>query len=176
MKAGDVIFLDAGVVGMLAHPQGGDEPRRCRAWARGMIWGGVRLCMAEVTDYELRREMIRRDAKASLRRLDELRAGLDFAPITSDAMGIACHLWAESRKRGRPPAANTRLDCDIILAAQAIREAGPGREVVIASANRKHLDQFLDTRPWDMIELIGVDGIGEIGHSRPVGAAPGHTA
>ena len=174
MKAGDLLFLDAQVVGVLAHPRGGDEPRRCRAWARRMIEGGVRLFLAEVSDYEVRRELIRLGATAGLRRLDQLRLTLDFAPITTGAMGVAARLWAESRRRGLPTGSSNAVDCDVILAAQALQAAGPNRSVAVASANVRHLEQFLDVRPWDRFDPDPSEPSGQSDISWPLVSAPGH--
>ena len=174
MKPGDLLFLDAQVLGILAHPRGGDEPRRCRAWARQMVAAGVRLFVAEVADYEVRRELIRLNATAGLRRLDQLRLTLDFAPITTAAMGVAARLWAESRRRGLLTGPASAVDCDVILAAQALQAAGVNRSVAVASANVKHLGQFLDARPWEQFALDTADPSVPPGTSWPVVAAPGH--
>ena len=176
MNPGDLLFLDAGVLGLLAHPGGVDEARRCRAWARRMLEAGVRLFVAEISDYEVRRELIRIAATAGLRRLDQLRATLDYAPITSASMGVAGQLWAESRRRGIPNGPDVSVDCDVILAAQALQAAGPTRSVVVASENVKHLGQFLDTRPWERINPHGSDASGHPVPSWPLVSAPGHTA
>ncbi len=177
MNAGDLLFLDAGVLSLLTHPRGGEEPRRCRAWARSMLEAGVRLFVAEVTDYELRRELIRAKALAGLRRLDQLRTALDYAPITTAAVGVACHLWAESRQAGRQTAADASLDCDVLLAAQALQAAGVNRSVMIASANVKHLEQFLTVRPWERIfpaNLVVPVVLSTPDHSSPLATTPVH--
>ena len=160
MNPGDLVFLDAQVLGLLTHPRAGDEPRACRARAKKMIAAGVRLFIPEIADYELRRELVRRNRQGVLRQLDLLRASLDFAPITSPAIVVASNLWAECRARGRPPTSDIALDADVILAAQALQAAGPDRSVVVASANVKHLGQFLDTRPWDRISLSNPSDMG----------------
>lgn len=174
MTTDTLLFLDAGVVGMLAHPRGGEEPGRCRAWARGLLWAGVRLFVAEVTDYEVRRELIRAGATAGLRRLDQLRASLDYAPITTAAVDVACRLWAESRRRGRQTGPNYCLDCDVILAAQALQAAGADRPVAVATSNVRHLSQFLDARPWGAIALPEPSNPMADVRSWPLLAAPGH--
>lgn len=153
IRPGTLLFLDAGTLSLLAHPRGGEKARAARAWARSLLEGDVRLFVAEVSDYEVRRELERVGAEASLRALDELRASLVFAPITSPAMILAGRLWAESRRRGRATCAPERLDGDVILAAQALTAAGSTRSVAVASPNTRHLDQFLDVANWSTIEI-----------------------
>ncbi len=146
-----LVFLDAEPLGLLAHPRGGEAARRCREWAEGLLRSGVRLFVAEVTDFEVRRELASRGATAGLRRLDELVGALDFAPITTPAMIRASGLWAEARRRGRPTAGPQSLDADVILAAQALTAAGEGGSLTIATPNVRHLGLFTDARPWGEI-------------------------
>ncbi len=143
-----MVWLDAGPLGLVSNPRGGPEARACRDWARRLLGAGVRIFVSEVADFEVRRELTRKGADAGLRRLDAVREALEFAPVTSAAMLRASELWAESRRRGRPTASPLALDCDVILAAQALTAAAGGQSVTVASRNGRHLGQFLDARPW----------------------------
>lgn len=99
----------------------------------------------------MRRELIRAGKLAGIKRLDELKSQIPYRPLTSEVMLLAAQLWADARKRGRPTADPSALDGDVILAAQAILEANPGNEVVIATTNVGHLSQFVDAREWRLI-------------------------
>jgi len=55
----------------------------------------------------------------------------------------AAELWAAARRRGRPTADLKALDCDVILAAQAMEQ-----EAVVATENVGHLSQFVTTCFW----------------------------
>ena len=153
VRPGTMLFLDAGILSLLAHSRGGDKARTARAWASDLIRGGVRVFIAEISDYEVRRGLIRVGATAGLRGLDGLRAALDFAPITTPAMFLAAQLWAESRNRRQATCDPNRIDADVILAAQALTAAGADRPVAVASPNARHLAQFLEVSDWTEIQI-----------------------
>ncbi|MEG3847308.1 hypothetical protein QT971_10845 [Microcoleus sp. herbarium19] len=108
--------------------------------------------LPEIADYEVRRELIRADKMAGISRLDQLKIGIKYLPISTETMLLAAQLWAEARRRGRPTADPKALDADVILAAQAILVANEGHEVIIATTNVGHLSQFIDAREWRQIE------------------------
>jgi hypothetical protein len=60
-------------------------------------------------------------------------------------------LWAQARNEGYATADNSALDCDVILAAQALLVAEDGFEVIVATRNVGHLGQFVDAREWQTI-------------------------
>ena len=169
MRPGDLVFLDAQVLCQLSYPDGGEKGRLVRAWARRLIEAGVRCFVPEVSLYEVRRELIRARKTAGVRQLESLRSALDYAPVTTPAWDLAGALWAESRARGRPTGPDLSIDADVLLAATALTAAGTNRGVVVASANVKHLAQFVPTRPWDQIEpeespaVLGFPGVAVAG-------------
>jgi predicted nucleic acid-binding protein len=146
-----LVFLDTGPLGLMSHPRARTDADRCRRWAQNLMAAGVRLVVPEICDYELRRELIRAKKTAGLRRLDQVKAAVDYAPLTTDAMLLAAELWAQARNRGRPPAPPDALDGDCILAAQALLSTGPGDVVTVATDNVGHLAQFVDAQPWETI-------------------------
>jgi predicted nucleic acid-binding protein len=146
-----LVFLDTGPLGMVSNPRGRPQAIRCRQWARDLLAAGVRVFVPEVADYEVRRELLRVGATAGIRRLDQVKAGLEYAAITTDVMQRAAELWAQARRAGRPTAAPDALDGDCILAAQALLAAGPGDAVTVATDNVGHLGLFVDARPWDQV-------------------------
>jgi predicted nucleic acid-binding protein len=146
-----LVVLDAGPLGLVANPKGRPRAVQCRQWARDLLAAGLRVVVPEIADYEIRRELLRRGATASLQRLDQVKAGLEYDPITTAVMLRAAALWAAARRAGRPTAPPEALDGDCLLAAQALLAAGPGDVVTVATDNVGHLAQFVDARPWETI-------------------------
>lgn len=146
-----VVLLDAGPLGQVTNPAASPENDRCNEWLKSMLAGGVPVVVPEVSDFEVRRELLRAGKVRGLRQLDRFKAVLAYHPITTETMLLAAELWAEARRRGRPTADPKELDCDVILAAQALLVARSGDEPVIATTNVGHLAQFVDARPWQAI-------------------------
>jgi predicted nucleic acid-binding protein len=147
-----LILLDSGPLGLLANPSGSAQPARAREWAQNVIRSGGRFAVPEISDYEVRRELLRADKPDGLRRLDVLGRGLGYEPLTTATMRVAAELWAEARRRGLPTAIDAALDGDVILAAQA-RQLSPFHDrVVVATTNAKHLSRFVDAEVWDQID------------------------
>jgi predicted nucleic acid-binding protein len=146
-----LVFLDSGPLGMISHPRGGPDHARCRQWVWDLQAARVRVFVPEIVDYEVRRELIRAHKPAGLRRLDQVKGALEYAPITTAAMLRAAELWAQARRAGRQAASDEALDADCILAAQALQAAGLADVVTVATENVAHLGQFVDARPWDQV-------------------------
>jgi predicted nucleic acid-binding protein len=146
-----LVFLDAGPLGMVSNPRGKPPALRCRQWVKDLAASGVRVIVPEIADYEVRRELLRVRATAGIRRLDQVKATLDYLPITTDVMLRAAELWADARRAGMPTSAPDALDGDCILAALALLAAGPGDVVTVATDNVGHLARFVNARPWDQI-------------------------
>jgi hypothetical protein len=146
-----LVFLDSGTLGMVANPRGKARNVQCRQWSRILLGSGVRVFVPEICDYEVRRKLIHIGSTEGLIRLDQLKIGFDYAPITTDVMQLAAELWAQSRHRGTPTASDDALDGDVILASLALLSAGPGDTVTVATDNVGHLAQFVDSQPWEKI-------------------------
>lgn len=148
-----LIFLDTGTLGLIANPKAEQRAIACTKWASDLFSAGVRVIVPGIADYESRRELIRRrqEGIAGLRRLDAIREGYEFAPITQEAVDEAAVLWAKIRNAGLPTADDKALDGDCILAAQALLAAEPGDVLTVASDNVRHLSRFLDARRWEEI-------------------------
>jgi predicted nucleic acid-binding protein len=150
-----IIVLDTGVVGLLTHPEAAPEPERCRQWLAELVASPDSVILPEVVDYEMRRELVRRRATAAIRRLDNLPQLATYLPINTAAMRLAAELWARVRQKGRPTAADTSLDADAILAAQALLLKGAAEEVIFATTNIKHLILFAPAQLWHEITPSG---------------------
>jgi hypothetical protein len=62
---------------------------------------------------------------------------------------MLAELWAQIRRRGRPTAHEKTLDADAILGGQAATLSD--KEVVIATANPRHLARFVAASQWQEI-------------------------
>ena len=146
-----IVFLDSGPLGLLANARGKPQADRCRQWIKDLSEAGVRIFVPEIADYEVRRKLIHIGATAGIRRLDQIKATLDYAPITTDVMIRAAKLWADLRRAGTPTAAPGSLDGDCILGAQALLSVGQGDVMTVATMNVGHLSRFVDARLWESI-------------------------
>ncbi len=142
----DVVLLDAGPLGMVSHPRASVA---IVEWLARLVAAGIPVMIPEIADFEVRRELLRVGRRRGVERLDQLRVGLEFVPITSDAMLRAAAFWADARRRGRATAGDQSLDADVILAGQA---ATLGRgQVVVASSNPRHIARFVPAQRWQDI-------------------------
>lgn len=148
-----LVVLDSGPLGLLSNPSDAEAPSQCRQWMIDLIEEGNRAVVAEIADYEVRRELLRAGKDLGLERLDTLIGALGLEPITTTTMRRAARLWAEARRDGRPTAPDPALDGDVILAAQAIglTDIDDDVVVVVATTNPKHLSRFVPSRPWDEV-------------------------
>jgi predicted nucleic acid-binding protein len=137
---------------MVTNPKATPLTVECQLWLDSLPARGYKAVLPEITDYEVRRELMRAGKVAGIRQLDLLKNFIQYLPISTEVMLKAAELWADSRQRGRSTADPKELDGDVILAAQAILLVNEGHEVVIATTNVGHLSQFVDAREWRLIE------------------------
>lgn len=135
------VVLDTGPLGRLAHPR---PTADIEAWFTDLAAAGAIIAIPEVADYEIRRSLILHGLSASIAELDRLKSAFTYLPITTPVMLRAASLWAEARRRGRATAPDQALDCDVILAAQAL-EFG----AVVATENVRHLSRFVEAFHWN---------------------------
>lgn len=138
-----IVLLDSGPLGLITNPKAMDLANECREWMREQTARGVRFCLPEVVDYEIRRELLLGNKVRGIARLDLLKSAVRYLPITTPIMAKAAELWAEVRRRGMPTAHPKALDCDVILGAQALSVNG-----VVATENVGHLSRFVTARHW----------------------------
>jgi predicted nucleic acid-binding protein len=137
---------------MVSNPRATPANDAAKQWLRQVLASDTVVIVPEISDYEVRRELLRVGSQRGLARLDELSETLSYLPLTTAAMRLAADLWAQARRAGIPTAAAAALDCDVILAAQASVFAQPGEDVLIATANVAHLGRFFPARLWSEIE------------------------
>ena len=150
----EAVFLDAGPLGMVTQKRGIAEAEACRRWVNDLTNAGVRIIMPEVTDFEIRRELLRAGKTSALLRLDSfIVARADrYLPINTTAMRRAAELWADARNKGVPTADARALDADVILAAQALTAGIPDSNIVIASVNVRHISRYVAADLWSNIK------------------------
>lgn len=134
------IMLDAGPLGRIAHPRPKPE---IALWLEEMLAAGVEIIIPEIADYEVRRNLLLADLAKSVERLDHLKRFLTYLPLSTDAMMKAAQLWAEARKSGQPTADPKEMDCDVVLAAQAMTAGA-----IVVTENIGHLSRFVEAKHW----------------------------
>ncbi|MFL9450116.1 MULTISPECIES: type II toxin-antitoxin system VapC family toxin [Nostocales] len=95
-----IVVLDSGPLGMLTNPKPSELTIECGAWVESLWSKGYRLIMPEIVDYEVRRELLRANKLAGIRRLNEFKMRLEYVPIDTATMLQAAKFWAEARRRG----------------------------------------------------------------------------
>ena len=148
-----LILLDAGPIGLLSTRHGIQAADRCRVWIDALVKSRGIVVIPGGADYEVRRELLRMDARANLALLDDLRGRFGLLVPTDDVWIRAAEFWAIVRRAGKPTADPHALDADCLLAAQASLIARPGDVVTIATTNVAHLNRFpgIDAREWTAI-------------------------
>jgi predicted nucleic acid-binding protein len=144
------IVLDAGPLGLVTNPKQSPQSLACAHWLQVLVASGARVVLPEISDYEVRRELIRAEKRNGIERLDALAGLLHYVPLSTAAMRRAAILWAEARQQGQPTAGDKALDGDVILAGQAITLQEP--DVLIATTNVGHLSRFAPAELWQNIK------------------------
>ena len=138
-----IVLLDAGPLGRVSNPNASPANRECYEWMESLVSKGAEVCLPEIADYEVRRELLRARKLKGIARLDILKNAVSYLPLTTAIMLKAAELWAECRQGGLPTADSKALDCDVILAAQAIGVNG-----IVATDNVGHLARFVTAKTW----------------------------
>ncbi|MFP4440846.1 MAG: type II toxin-antitoxin system VapC family toxin [Chloroflexaceae bacterium] len=146
-----LILLDTGPLGLVTNPRVSAETRECTRWLEHMLINGRQVCISEIADYEVRRELLRAGKTQGVRRLDAFKATICYMPLTTTIMLRAAEFWALARKQEKPTADDKALDGDVILAAQARVLQEQGECVVVATMNVGHLAQFVTAQHWRTI-------------------------
>lgn len=144
-----LVVLDAGPLGLLANPRYGPG-HEVHQWARRLLGAGHDLVVPAVSDYEVRRELVRAGLDRARLRLDALVEALGYLPVSASMWHAAAELWADARRQGRPTAADAALDGDVLLAAQALALADED-DVVVATTNPRHLERYVPAALWSEV-------------------------
>jgi predicted nucleic acid-binding protein len=152
-----IVFLDSSVLGKLCNPNSSPETIAVNDWMYSLLAKGVVVATSHICDYEIRRSLILNSIKSisseGIDNLDELSEIISFLSVSETVLKKAAQIWAEARNQGIPTADEKSLDADVIICAQwqLLTEEYPGRYVVIATTNVKHLSRFTQAKKWQDI-------------------------
>lgn len=147
-----IVILDSGVLALLASPirdnseMEDSEVFQCNEWFYGLLAKSVAVATSEISDYEVRRELIRIKSEG-LEILDSLKNKnvVRFLPLKTEVMNKAAEFWAEARQNNIPTADDKNIDADMIISAQwsILSQEAPGQGIYVATTNIKHLKIFV---------------------------------
>lgn len=146
-----IVLPDSGPIWRIVSPRPTPENQACRRCLGDLRRAGTQVLVAEIVDYEVRRETLRVGNPRALAELETLIGGLGYLALNTPAMRLAAQFWADARRRGLRTADDRALDVDVILAAQAATLAAEGEEVVVATTNVGHLGMFVPARHWSAV-------------------------
>ncbi len=146
------IVLDERPLSLAAQDQSKPEAIAFRKWMIDWIRRGATFYIPEITDYELRRELVRAAKTESLVRLDALPQIGIYLPLTTAQMREAARLWAHVRNLNLTTADKQALDGDVILCAQALSLGIPADQIIVATSNAAHIGRFLNAAAWADIQ------------------------
>ncbi len=150
-----IVILDSGVLHTLVSTSKVKEVTDCQDWFYYLLSRSAKVVTSSLCNYEVKRELIRRKKVKEINNLNQLKALIDFFPVDDSTLELAAELWAEARNKGMPTADDMSLDADVIICAQyqLLAQEYPGRYVVIATTNVKHLSRFTEAKEWQDIDF-----------------------
>lgn len=154
-----IVLIDSGVLGKLCNPNTSSEVEAARERLYALLAKGVYVVSSQICDYEVRRSLmlnsLRGLSSEGIDNLNQLSEFIDFLPVNNLVLQKSAGLWAEARIQGVPTADDKSLDADIIICAQykLLEHEYPGRYIVVATTNVKHLNRFTEAKKWQEIEF-----------------------
>ena len=74
--------LAGGPLGLVTNLRRSPQSLACAQWLQTLVSGGARVILPEISDYEVRRELLRANRMQGLERLDALAALVEYVPLT----------------------------------------------------------------------------------------------
>jgi toxin FitB len=145
-----VILLDANPLSQVTHPKIKPEVIN---WMQSLRENNIALKSPEISVYEVRRELIRLNNNNSIERLNQF-ISYSLIPINSETFVQAAIFWAEVRNQGKPTSDNKSLDCDAILAAQALQQFEYYDKVTVITTNVKHIERFAANNELEVVDWV----------------------
>ena len=147
------VVLDADLLGLVAQRHGIVPADACRQWIAAHVAAGTRLVVPSIADFEVRRELIRMNHQVGIARLDTFNTAAPdrYEVLTDAALQLAAQLWAQARNRGTPTGDPRELDCDVLIAEQALSLGVPPADLLVATSNVGHLAQFVTADLWSNV-------------------------
>lgn len=163
-----VVILDSKPLGEICNPLNRDRVKPLIQFLREQK---IFLRVAEITDYELRRELQLQGLQKGINNLDKFRQRQQIIPIDSASLLIATDLWAEIRKTGQPTADKKNIDCDVIMVAQALQLRQQFSQIIILTIDVKDLIRFkkFGIEVWDWKQALSDCKYKEINFYNPTG-------
>ncbi|MFN8492006.1 MAG: hypothetical protein U0350_30675 [Caldilineaceae bacterium] len=146
-----IILLDAGPLGLITNPHPLAEAQLCKQWLARLLADNIQVLVPEITDYEVRRELLRAGKVRGIRNLEALTEQIGYLPLNTANMRQAALFWAQLRQQGLPTADFAALDGDVILASQALQLIAQGHDVAVATTNVGHLTRLVPAQTWQAI-------------------------
>ena len=81
-----IVLLDSGPLGLVTNPRGTAERLRCKQWLVALLGQDVSALVPEITDYEVRRELLGAGRLRGLARLDQLKVTTGYLALTTETM------------------------------------------------------------------------------------------
>ncbi|GAX45485.1 hypothetical protein NIES4075_65060 [Tolypothrix sp. NIES-4075] len=145
-----VVLLDANPLSQVTHPKIKPEVIN---WMQSLRENNIALKSPEISVYEVRRELIRLNNNKSIERLNQF-ISYSLIPINSETFVQAAIFWAEVRNQGKPTSDNKSLDCDAILAAQALQQFEYYDKVTVITTNVKHIERFAANNELEVLDWV----------------------
>lgn len=146
------IFLDTSPLSTVTKRKGVPEADACRQWVADCRRAGHEIIAPAIAYYEVARELERAGNVTGLARLNAFcRVPGCYLPLSDDALRLAARLWARARNAGMSTADPKELDCDVLIAAQALDQGVPTSDLIIATMNVGHLSRFVTAELWTNI-------------------------
>jgi predicted nucleic acid-binding protein len=124
----------------------------CRQWVEACEAAGHRILVPAIAYYEALRELELRQAARQIARLRLFcLQPRRFIPLTTQHLETAAQFWGTQRRAGQPSADPQALDCDVILAAQALSLGVAAPELIVATTNPAHLSRLVPCDLWTNI-------------------------
>lgn len=136
-----VVIPDSGPLGQIINPK---TTLLVKRWLLFLKQENIALRIAEINDYEVRRNCLLEELQESINDLNKYRRTKRFIPLDSEMLLVACELWAWSRSQGFPTSDSKKLDGDTILVAQALSQKDEFEQVIIVTNNSKHFVNFIE--------------------------------
>ncbi|MUG96224.1 hypothetical protein F7734_29345 [Scytonema sp. UIC 10036] len=144
------VLLDTNPLGQVTHPKIKPEVIN---WMQSLRENNIALKSPEISVYEVRRELIRLYNNKSLERLNQF-ISYSLIPVNSETFVQAAIFWAEVRNQGKPTSDNKSLDCDAILAAQALQQFEYYDKVTVITTNVKHIERFAGNNELEVVDWV----------------------
>ena len=122
---------------------------QCRKWVNDCEAAGHRMVVPAVSYYEVLRELELNQAKIQIEILKNFCFNSNrFLLLTTEHLEKASKLWAEARRFGYATADPKSLDCDVILAAQALSLGSSAPDLIVATTNPSHISRYVSSDLW----------------------------